>query len=375
MRLWFEDYVQIGDEIWIASGLFNGLFKYDLFYNRAEFISYFSNEKMIGQRLFSGIVNYNKKLYFIPFYATRFFIYDLENKNLYPMSGVQKKSQLWNVCCCYGNKIVMFHNTKDCILIYDIETEKFHTIHNIKKDNDISGYYIGKGTVLNNIFYIGNSSNNIIVSIDLETLSVVALKPEDFNDVLYIVDQFEGQLLSKDSKGNIYIVNPHSLKVYTVGNICEESWISDIRDTVILVDEMLYVFSFSTPYICVFNLHSKENRIFSVGEKRQEKNLNLIRQWGYIKKVGDKVFFNSNENFLNYRMDKSGVMEMGPFSVSNKVYLQALEQAVQDDNELPALAETRYFQLKYYMIMNCCHKKIHQNHSYGKNIFRKCISV
>ena len=138
---------------------------------------------------------------------------------------------------------------------------------------------------------------------------------------------------------------------------------------------MLYVFSFSTPYICVFNLHSKDNCIFSVGEKRQEKNLNLIRQWGYIKKVGDKVFFNSNENFLNYRMDKSGVMEMGPFSVSNKVYLQALEQAVQDDNELPALAETRYFQLKYYMIMNCCHKKIHQNHSYGKNIFRKCISV
>lgn len=93
--LWFNDFVIDNDDIFFASGSFNGLFHADFKTGRSEFLACFPGEAMDGYHLYCGTYKYGNRILFIPAWGKQFLVYDMRNQSFEAimLRDINKKSE------------------------------------------------------------------------------------------------------------------------------------------------------------------------------------------------------------------------------------------------------------------------------------------
>lgn len=163
-RLGFEDLYDDGEYLWFSAINLNGLFKMDKKTMEPVFIGHFPNENMLDKRLYAGITEHNKKLYFSPFSAREIAVYDMVEGKFEKISIDSRRSEnadakLYSAVVYKNNIIFMpftynaivWLNTEDGTLTY--YSDWLNAIKN-DKNRDKNMYYFRNGKVIGSNLYI-----------------------------------------------------------------------------------------------------------------------------------------------------------------------------------------------------------------------------
>lgn len=80
--LYFKDCVRLNQDIWFASGDYNGLYRYQMKEKKIERIAIFSHEAFRQESLFLRICQYKKSLIFVPQESKRLYIFNTEDMHM-----------------------------------------------------------------------------------------------------------------------------------------------------------------------------------------------------------------------------------------------------------------------------------------------------
>lgn len=80
LNIEIEDAALNGNEIWFMALNFNSLFCLDRSNNKTELAGIFPQESYAAQRLYTSMKRVGKKIYFVPFYAKKIIVYNIEEK-------------------------------------------------------------------------------------------------------------------------------------------------------------------------------------------------------------------------------------------------------------------------------------------------------
>lgn len=178
--LYFQDCIRIDEDIWFASGDYNGLYRYQLKEKKLERTATFPHEPFGLEGLFLKMCQYEKKLLFIPQHSKRLYIFDIENMIITDFSIPQLVDNIeppyFFEAVVYGDHLYMMGAKYPGILKFNLKNGLFEIIDQwIKKLQneihlDIKGIYLGmKGVIEGSRFFVPCYQSNRVLEFDMLT--------------------------------------------------------------------------------------------------------------------------------------------------------------------------------------------------------------
>ncbi len=222
----FEELYDDGETYWFTSLYFNALFKMGKHTWQVEFVGSFPNEKIDGYRLYSSILEYKDKLYFVPLRAKEIGVFDkksrafskiaFEKENIGSLEGYTG----WNFSTAYqyGESIYFIPHQRTFVLKWNLETETIEFLSDWYKT--LQENNIDTGTSLffrtcrkENVVYAPFNWSNYVMTFNLETerTEIIRLGEGDagYADICFDGRKFwmaplkSRKILQWDEKGNV----------------------------------------------------------------------------------------------------------------------------------------------------------------------------
>jgi len=176
-KIWFYDYVQIGEEIWFSAGNFNGLFKADIKTGKARLIGRFPNEERFGWHLYSSVKQYKDRLIFTPCFANEIAVYDMTAKEFtkYKLKEIQTEHDInfkFFNAVMFENFVYFIAWHYPAIVRFDAETGEIEYITDCFKDDFFlekrAGIFTTMGFARGSIQYLPSRQHNALFKLDME---------------------------------------------------------------------------------------------------------------------------------------------------------------------------------------------------------------
>ena len=169
-----HDATIVDDKIWFFSTNYNGLHSVDM---RTQEIAYHGNvpwEEMQEENLYFSMLEHNRKLYLVPYWASSIAIYDIETNsfNEIKISSGDRKKQFYYGACFQEENLWLFPSMSSCILcvntldgvVYEVYAKERSMEEYITDPHDV---YFQKQTICqDNKIYAPMNNANVILEID-----------------------------------------------------------------------------------------------------------------------------------------------------------------------------------------------------------------
>ena len=179
----FEAGIVIDNKIYFCEKDLNYFFCYDIFSKKLEELYSFEENEQICERMFSGILSYDRKLLIIPYNSDHVYIYDLVSKRMSILSDLEDIIVDYKIK--YGNKAKFSsaHIVNDMLIIvgaaypiiikYDLikkEKNVFNEWHEKILDNLYfeDSVYFKSSCIKDNKIYAPCCKSNFIIIIDIQ---------------------------------------------------------------------------------------------------------------------------------------------------------------------------------------------------------------
>lgn len=336
--IWIEDIIEVNQEYWFTSGIFNGLFKYDRTNKSTVFISNIPEEDINQIRLFSSLCYYDSKIYLVPFMAKYLHVFDIKENvwNKIYING--EKTQLLNLCAQTDKYLILIHNNFEHFVIFNfISNEK--TIVNIPQH--IKGT-TGQGIVKGEEFYIGLCDTNQILKIDISTSNVEIMDIGFKEQRFHLIADYNNRLLMKDNYGNICTSKWDFSDVEVIYKLVSCNSEFSIYDSTFLQDK-LYIFSYFEPYVYAIDLKKMEQvSILRDINQKDKKYIKLARQWGFAKIINHQILFSYTGDDTTYLLEKDKYNQLFSLKYESEFKEKLIKKIVSLQK---VISETSFFQL------------------------------
>lgn len=335
----FEDaYIRNG-EMWFVSYSRNALMRMDMKTKIAKCVGSFPNEKMSGYRLYSKIIEYNDKLYFVPCRAEEIGVYDLANKCFekipYECEEVGKVSQYsgWNFYagCEYGRNIYFFPHQRTAILKYDTQKNQLHVLNDWYKDfesvlEDSSSLFFNIDVVGSKAYLPLNYQDSTMV-FDMENDSAIIINFESGNEGYIAAKACNDMLCVAPLNGNsivLYDMKTENIKKIELDNEKDKCdyyfWSMELVNN--------HIYCIPNQYKYIMNINITDCTADKIDIDLYKNNLGESR-FICSKVVDDKIFLCSNMGEL---VDISNVNEKSLMLIENdEAYKEYFELLIEDN--------------------------------------------
>ena len=292
--LWFEDCVQIGNNIWFPAANLNGLFQYDILNGGVKFVALFENEKKHISRLFYKVYMINDCIVFIPNMASEMYMYDTLLNKMHSIQISECEHQRFVIAAVYENQLLLQRVDENKFYVFDF-SERILKKPQIYNFIESPIHNMTQGIVVENKYYAGNKENNIVVSFDFvnRTIETIALGTDSKG--YRMIGEFDNMFLCDDIEGTIYQISKdgNTVKKMFVSNL--ERGIYDLYYEHILLNDILFSFVLDKNIIVKHDLKTLQSEIIEETDVEQfELNNELTRRWGCIKKIDKGILTISN---------------------------------------------------------------------------------
>lgn len=311
--VWFEDCVEIKNEIWYPSGIINGLFKFNTETGEISFVTCFPAEKIDGFRLFSAIYHYENKLILVPYIASQIYVYDIGNNEIHGIKVLEGDKQLLSPCIQNNSKILMTTRDKKYFILFDIKTDNYLKISIDEiQDGASERLYLLCGAYYNNRYFIGNTEDNVILVFDFISEQFEFVEINYKKTGLCVFGVWNSCLLADDMSGNIIAIDINDYHIiesyhYTINKSEKDYYCINY----ILKENTLFCFDLWTNQIIRLDLKTKKcTNIYLHLEEKQEVNIPLTRNWGLIKSIKEGILIITNKEGQMILMRQDGTYEI-----------------------------------------------------------------
>lgn len=327
IQLWFEDCIKIENEFWYASGRVNGLFKSGITNGETELVGLFEGESADRWRLFSGMVRQGNKLFFIPYTASRLFVYDLDAKRMEPVILNSVEPQYLLCCAVHDEKILMIHANKDSFLVYDTVSSEVCMLDGYRKRFGITGRCVEEGILKRGKFYTGCEKNNRMLIVDLENMRLESVKIGIDNTGYKMIGEKSEYLLACDEKENVYKIDLSGKILEKMTCLERVNMRDDYNNKIIIMNDDLYVFSFTENKIKRINMQTAQMAEIDIMEYEDSSYcVPLKRHWGAVKKLDQEILFVSNADLRVRILDQSLNVQEVVFDIEMNTLRKAWER-------------------------------------------------
>lgn len=365
-----EAIIKIDNYLYAMLRKINAFIKIDLGDGSVCFIGSVPNEKIVKDRLYSDLVYFNGKIYFVPLSADEIAVYDIkndifekipfaDNKTIYN-SKIFKKDYKFSKGLVKENYVYFFSCTYPAILKLNIKTNCIEYVTNWVKAVENKITYFNDG-YMRSFFYDDNLSiyfpmccENFIMKYDLSTdeclLYEVGNTENSYSDIVFY-------------KNNYYISSKNGHNVIKTDN--KFNVIFHYEDTKMVTSKMeLYCDG-------IYMYLNDKNRITKITSDDNVKNIALSE--GYATGVcSDKnlryILPYGNENLLIFNLNSCEEKKM-ELNLSNE-FNNFLFLNLKCNNYF---RESAAFELEdFFNTASSKNDKDSSNIDIGKNIFRIC---
>lgn len=174
----YYDAIMIDGELWFSAINSNGLYKMNITTKKLQLIAFFPKEDLEKQFLHSKILQYENKLFFVPFQAKEIAIYDMEKGTMSSLelppnsqgkqyskfyTAIQEQQYIYCVPCRY-EYLVKYDICQKKMEFYDVfKGDKEH------KWNDEDAFIYKGACKVNKKIYLASYVSDYILEYDLET--------------------------------------------------------------------------------------------------------------------------------------------------------------------------------------------------------------
>lgn len=191
--------------IWAPDEKYNGLYKIDLFQNRAELVAHFEGEGILAEALYHRVIFYKEKLYLIPWKAKYIAVYHIktgEMKYLIPDGKTLDGMYKFGEAIQYKQYLFLFPAYASEIVRIDMESDKmdYFTPELLKKLEKVTDVYATflSGVGHENLAWIASRRDNCLLEFDMDQCNC---------DVFYM-QKSKAELVDIASDGNkVYVLN------------------------------------------------------------------------------------------------------------------------------------------------------------------------
>lgn len=175
MKLFFNDFLKIGDKILFSASNYNGLFEYSLVTKEAKLLSNFEMNDMGINFLYTKLIKYQDTVWILPNNSEYLYEYSLLDRNLryysLPKEGVKVQFSLFRDGIIVRDKLYLLPCRYDGVLIFDISLRKFVKRIDLTQIFDVtSGLNCFKGIdVYDRKIYIASFTENKYIILDDKT--------------------------------------------------------------------------------------------------------------------------------------------------------------------------------------------------------------
>lgn len=200
VKLLAEAIIKVGEKIICVAMEINLIYSIDLLTQKIELLGYIPDEAISAERLCGSICYYKSKLVFIPYNATKIWVYDTDKKN---WSGLSLAKEYimgkFYKSFVYKNYVFMIPSNYDAFVRINMETgqvdEYSDILSNLGKED---GYFFSDYVIEDNNLMIASCSSNSVVNIDLNNMSY---------EIRY-VGKSDNHFVGMAKKGNFYWLIP-----------------------------------------------------------------------------------------------------------------------------------------------------------------------
>lgn len=258
-----------GDYLWGTAREFNGLFRVEPETYRVQYMGQFPGEKAERYRLFQGIVEYNGKLYFLPYCAENIAVYDKEQANFYTIPLGEDIKNIDKKFCrilVHGKNIYLLGSRAHVIIRLNTESGEITCIESwVKKvrehNTDRSEGFIRSGCICGDDLYCLNWEGTALFHMELKDLSCecISMKRKgnrSFSEIieadglLWLIPRKEGFVSCFDPASSI---RTELAEMNRVRCACKAG-------------EYLYCFLSNEPIFYRVNTRSKETTAFQMAQ-------------------------------------------------------------------------------------------------------------
>lgn len=375
---YFQDCIRIDKDIWFASGDYNGLYKYNLEEKTTERIAVFQHEPFHQGGLFIKMCRYKNNLIFVPQFAKRIYIFNIDNEILKDLTIPRVEEDLQGPFFCdaivYKEYIYMMGAKYPGILKVDLETYETEILdqwleeYRIKTEINMNDIFLGiRGVEDYNNFWIPCYQCNKVLKIDMQTgdycFYEVGRKENKYARIIKIDKLFV--LVTHNSEDFCRIVFWDAST-----DRCEELQIDMLayvdRDIVECGDN-IWVLSFVSNEIYQVGVNDRIIKFYSVPDTSE---MQII----FAKVVDDELFFCDYYTQVWYKVNNLGVIEKVCAGIEECMNLNELqENFLKDELKDQVLYENYCHSLEF--LMKKVYKEIplkrndKNNSIIGKNIY------
>lgn len=177
---YFQDCIRIDNDIWFASGDYNGLYRYNLEEKSTERIVVFPHESFCQGGLFLKICKYKNNLILVPQYAKRIYIFNIDSGFLKDLAIPALEEGLQGPYFCDAivckEYIYMMGTRYPGILKVNLENDEVEILgqwleeYRIKTKISNNGYFLGmKGVLDYNNYWIPCYQCNKVLKMNMQT--------------------------------------------------------------------------------------------------------------------------------------------------------------------------------------------------------------
>ncbi|MDE7324000.1 MAG: hypothetical protein K2N73_15065 [Lachnospiraceae bacterium] len=377
---YFQDCIRINNDIWFASGDYNGLYRYNVGNKRTERVALFPNEPFYQESLYIKICFYDNNLIFIPQYGKRINIYNLYNKLLVDIEIPNLTESIQPPYFCeavvYKQYLFMMGAKYPGIIKVNLENYEVEIIDQrfIKLQNEICmniyGIFLGTEGVLEaNKFFIPCYQCNKVLEINLDIgeycLYEVGSKNNQYARIIKAGDTFV--LVTHNVKNDGYVVFWDYEK-----DTCEEVHFEMrgyVDRAVIEYLGDIWILSYASNEICRVGIRDKQVNYYSVPDVD---NLGII----FARVVDNELLFCDYYTQSWYKINNSMVIEKVLEKIDECVSEKEIEKRLLEDEFENKLYDEKTSYLEFFI------KKVQKSETLysdkksgaliGKNIYKLC---
>ena len=250
-RLHFIGAAYINGFFWTSALEWNGYYRINIETGKAECLGIFQYMDVWEDKLFNQVLDYQKFVFFIPWFSNYLVRLNTENLNIkywkLPENIIPEIAK-FRAANIYANKIFMFPHCGDDICIFNIQTEEFECDQNwldafLKNVKWNKNDKFIQGLQKEDNVWLANLSGNFMMKYNLITYQLeMILFPESEGKIMDITEHEENNLLVLTSLGNVWeynINNCNKKLIYKYSGNLKEPYrhILVIKDNFYLIPE------------------------------------------------------------------------------------------------------------------------------------------
>lgn len=251
-------FVDTKGDIWFATIEFNGLFKYNTETEQLSWKGRFPEEGYEMQYRYSGCVTYNNKLFFPPYLAKEFAVFDIKTETFekIPVADYDIKGPKTYGRAQYKNKLFCFGASIPAIICLNMDTYELEYYEELYKE--ISPYFVDETAAIinrdviieDNICWLVSGRTNIVVEFHMDTLEYKIHRVGSENNYYAGMKKFDGKFyLWPRNAANIVCWDNKNNIEYEILTDNQSECVANAYSNACIYDDELWLFAFKGQYI------------------------------------------------------------------------------------------------------------------------------